>query len=80
MKVNHHHGTIILNDFKDPFLWKKSSNDDNFKFFEFISPIISMWVQYVPQSVSKSISTRTLKDLFHKSKLMNYGNMVHVYG
>jgi len=36
MKDNQHHGTIILRDFEDPFLRKKSAKDDSFKFFEFI--------------------------------------------
>ena len=43
MEDNHHHDTIILHNFEDPFLRKKSANDDSSNFFEFISPTISTW-------------------------------------
>jgi len=76
---NHHHGTVILHDFEDPFLLKKSAKDDSFKFFEFISLIISTWAQHVLQGMSKPIPTRILEDL-HESMSMNYGSMVYVYG
>jgi len=38
MEDNHHHGTIIFHDFEDPFMQKENAQDDNSKFFEFISP------------------------------------------
>ena len=50
-----HHGTIILYDFKVSFLRKKSAKDDSFKFFEFIPPPISTWVQHVLQGMPKTI-------------------------
>jgi len=80
MEDNHHHGTIILHDFGDPFLRKKSAKDDSFKFFEFISPTISTWVQHVLQGISNPISTRSFKYLLHGSKPMNYGSMMYVHG
>ena len=58
---------------------KESARDEKFKFFKFISPTISMWVQYVLQGMPKFISTHTLKDPFHESKPMNFGSMVYVY-
>ena len=78
MKDNQYHGTFILHDFEDPFLRKKSVKDDSSKFFKFISPTISTWVQHVLQSMLNPISIRTLKD-FHGSKTRNYGSMLYVY-
>jgi len=78
MEDNHHHGTIIFHDFKDPFLQKENAQDNSSKFFELISHTISTWVQCVPQDMSNSISNRTLKDLL-RSKSMNYESMVYVY-
>jgi len=80
MEDNHHHGMIILHDFEDPFLWKKSVNDDNYKLSGSISPTISTWVLHVLQGKSTPIFARTLKDFLHGRKPMNYGSMVYVYG
>ena len=71
---------IILHDFEDPFLQKKSANNDNFKLSEFILPTISTWVLHVLQGKSNPISTRILKDFLHGSKPMNYASMEYVYG
>ena len=54
--------------------------DDSSKFFEFISPTISTWVQHVQQGMPNPIFTHTLEDLFHGSKPINNGSMVYVYG
>ena len=56
MEDNHHHDTIIFHDIEDPFLQKESAQDDDFKFFEFISPTISTWVQHVLQEEHQPIS------------------------
>ena len=58
---------------------KESARDEKFKFFKFISPTISMWVQYVLQGMPKFISTHTLEDLLSGSESINYGSMVNVY-
>jgi len=80
MKDSYHHGTIIFHDFEDPFLPKENAQDDNSKFFEFISPTISMWVQSITQVMPNFISNRILEDLLFESKPMNYESMVYVYG
>ena len=72
MKDIHYHGTFTLHGFEDPFPWKKSAKDDSSKFFEFISPIISTWVHYVLKDMPNFIPTRTLEDLLHGSKPVNY--------
>ena len=36
MKDNHHHGTINLYDFEDPFLRKESARDEGFNFFNYL--------------------------------------------
>ena len=79
MKDNHHHDTIILHEFEDSFKQKENARDERFNFFKFISLTISTWVQHVLLGMPKPISTLTLKDPFHESKLMNFGSMVHVY-
>ena len=80
MKNNHHHGTIILHYLEDPFLQKKSAKDDSFKFFKFISPTISTWVQHVLQGMSNFISDRTLEDLLRGRETMSYGSVMYLYG
>ena len=80
MEDNHHHGTIIFHDFKDPFMQKENAQNDNSKFFEFISPTNITWVQRVPQSMPNFISNRILEDLLIRRKPMNYGSMVYVHG
>ena len=61
------------------FMQKKSSRDENFKLFKFISSTISTWVQHVLHGKSSSISKCTLKDLLHEGEPMKYGSMVYVY-
>jgi len=68
LKIDYQHGKIIHHDLEDTFLRKKSAKDDNFKFFEFISPTISTWVQHVLQGMLKLISTRTLEDFFMEAR------------
>jgi len=75
-----HHGTSILHGFKDPFMRKECAIYESFNFFKFISPTISTWVQHVMQGMLYPISARTLKDLLHGSKPMNYESMTYVYG
>jgi len=73
------HGVIILHDFEDPFLQKKSANDDSSKLFDFISPTISMWVSHILQGKINLITTRILEDFLHGSKPINYESMVSVW-
>jgi len=74
-----HHGTFILHGFEDPFLQKKSVKDD--------SSILRVYMTYYQHvgatcfvRYAKSHPTRTLKDLLHGSKPMNYESMMYVYG
>ena len=80
MKDNHCHDMIILHDFEDHFLRKKSANDDSSKLFVSMSPTIRTWVPHVLQGKPNPISTRTLKDFLYGSKLMSYGSMIYLYG
>ena len=57
-----HHGTSILHSFEDLFMQKESARDENFNFFNFISPAISKLAQCVLQGIPNSISNRILKD------------------
>jgi len=61
------------------FMQKKSARDESFKFFNFISPTISMWARHVLHGMQNSISNYTLKDLFHGGQLMKYRSIVYVY-
>ena len=74
MEDNHHHDKIILHDFEDLFLWKKSTNDECSKLFNFISTAVSTCVLHVLEDEPNPISIRTLKDFLHESKPMIMGS------
>jgi len=75
-----HYGVSILHSFEDPFMWKQSVRDENFKFFKFISLTISMLEQHVLHGMPSSISHHTLEYLLHGGKPMKYENIVYMYG
>jgi len=79
MRDIQHHDASILYGFEDFFMHKKSARDESFKFFNFISPTISMWARRVLHGMQNFISNYTLKDLFHGCQLMKYGSIVYVY-
>jgi len=79
MRDIQHHGAFILHGFEDPFMRKESVRDENFKFFKFISPYFSTWVQCVVRGIPSSISSCTLEDL-HGGEPMKYGSIVYMYG
>ena len=79
MRDIQHHGASI-HDFEDPFTRKVSARDENFKFFKFISPAVSTWVQHILHGMTSSISNYTLKNLLHGGKPMKYESIVYVYG